>query len=294
MNKDLGCVTIQVMENQKQERPRKTRWHRLLGKMFEELLTPLNIEVMTEFPIMNNPPEADILLLRREQPKWTDEQKSVLPDGIRDTGADHILIEFKYTESVNHAVLSQALAYDTFYKRAQRLSANRVQTVIISSKTPTKKFIQKFGYTETGLPGVYHSQTPMLEALPLILLNELTDTPHNLFVKCFASRKKEKERAFKKLFASGKKFLRSGLYTLIAGLWRIINSKEVPMESEITPEKVMEIGKEWEELFLNFIPVERRLAGLKPKERLAGLKPEELKKIEQYIRELKKNHPNGL
>lgn len=261
--------------------------------MLEELLTPLDITVMTDFSVMTDPPVADILLLRRDQPKWSDEQKSVLPDGIRDTMADHILIEFKYTESVNHAVLSQTLAYDTFYKRIQKLKSNRVQTVIISSKTPAKTFMQQFEYSQTLLPGVYHSKNPMLQALLIIELNGLTDAPHNLFVKCFASKKTEKDRAFKKLFASGKQFFRSGLYSIIAGLWRIINLKEVPMESELTPEKVMEIGKEWEALFLNFIPVERRLAGLKPEERLAGLKPEErlaglkLEEIEAYLKEIK-------
>ncbi|SLM28394.1 conserved hypothetical protein [Desulfamplus magnetovallimortis] len=293
------------MENQKQEKNQKTRWHRLLGKMLEELLTPVDIAVMTDFSIMSEPPEADILLLRRNLPNWSEEQKSLLPDGIRDTDAEHILIEFKYTESVNQSVLNQALAYDTFYKRAKKLSQNRVKTFVLSSKRPTKHFFNKFDYKETSLPGIYKSNAPMLESLTVISLNDLTDEPHNLFVKCFASRKKEQDKAFKKLFKSGKNLLRSGLYRLIAGLWKIKNSKEVPMKLEMTPEDVMEIGKEWEELFLNIIPVERKLAGLKPQEvmsafkpqeRLAGLKPqermaglssEELKEIEQYINNLK-------
>jgi len=43
------------------------QWHRLLGQLLEELLTPVGITVFTGFPIMTNPPEADVLLLRREE-----------------------------------------------------------------------------------------------------------------------------------------------------------------------------------------------------------------------------------
>ena len=49
----------------------KTRWHRLLGKLLEELLTPVGIDVSTELQVMTDPPETDILLLRRENAKWS-------------------------------------------------------------------------------------------------------------------------------------------------------------------------------------------------------------------------------
>ncbi len=90
----------------------KTRWHRILAGMFKELLTPLNITVLPDVRIMTDPPKIDILLIRRETPPWTDEQLMRLPDGIRDTRADHILIEFKFTESVNRNALNQAVAYE--------------------------------------------------------------------------------------------------------------------------------------------------------------------------------------
>jgi hypothetical protein len=46
----------------------------------------------------------------------------LLPDGIRNSKASHILIEFKYTESFNEKALQQALGYDFFFKRAKELS----------------------------------------------------------------------------------------------------------------------------------------------------------------------------
>ena len=74
------------------------------------------------------------------------------------------------------------------------------------------------------------------------------------------------------------------------------------MSVELTPQRVIEMGKKWEELFLKGISVEERLAGLKPEERLSGLKPEEVfrnytpeevlrnytpEEIERYLRTLK-------
>ncbi|RZN13461.1 MAG: hypothetical protein EF812_07610 [Methanosarcinales archaeon] len=91
------------------QKSNKTRWHRLFAKLLEELLTPFGITVITEFPVMNDPPEADILILRKNQAEWSKQQLALLPDGIRESKAGHILIEFKYSESVNKKALSRHL-----------------------------------------------------------------------------------------------------------------------------------------------------------------------------------------
>ena len=66
------------------------------------------------------------------------------------------------------------------------------------------------------------------------------------------------------------------------------------MQIDLTPEYITELGKIWGEAFLTNIPVEQRLAGLKPEdvvrnyrveEILASLKPEE---IERYLRKITK------
>ncbi len=94
-------------------------WHRLFGASLEMVLAPVNITVLTNFPVMTNPPETDILLLRNNEDHWTAEQRDRLADGIRDTIAAHILIEFKYTESLTERVLQKALGYDIFYKESK-------------------------------------------------------------------------------------------------------------------------------------------------------------------------------
>ncbi|MCK5524631.1 MAG: hypothetical protein KAI83_16015 [Thiomargarita sp.] len=53
---------------------------------------------------MGKSPEVDILLFQRETLKWTIEQQERLPDGIRQSDARSILLEFKYTESVDKSI----------------------------------------------------------------------------------------------------------------------------------------------------------------------------------------------
>ncbi|WP_349646238.1 hypothetical protein [Candidatus Parabeggiatoa sp. HSG14] len=95
---------------------------------------------------MTEPPEADILLLRRQTAQWTAAQRALLPDGIRDSNSSHILIEFKYTQSFNENALQQALGYDFFFKQAKQLPDNDLQTVILSAKTPRTETLELLGY----------------------------------------------------------------------------------------------------------------------------------------------------
>ena len=89
---------------------------------------------------MSESPKADILIIRREESQWTAEQFALLPDGIRDSQATDILIEFKYTQSFNENALQQALGYDFFYKQHQRPNAQEdVQTFLLSARKPRKE-----------------------------------------------------------------------------------------------------------------------------------------------------------
>ncbi len=273
----------------------KTQWHRLLGTLLEETLSPVGITVQTEIPIMSNPPRADILLLRREQEEgWTPAQYGRLPDGVRDSSAKHILLEFKYTESINKKALLQALGYDIFYKLAQRLNDKDVQTFLLSARKPRAEFLQTFGYQVEDKRGVYYSTNPILKHLPILSLNELEADGHNAFVKCFASRKREKEDAFDVL--EGEK-LDVSSYRFVTGLRRywFDAQGEDQMDVELTSEQVFALGKGWSDMMLAMMTPEERLAGLQPEERLAGLQPEERlagltqEEIEAYLQWMKQS-----
>lgn len=79
------------------------------------------MQVITEFQVAPKPPLGNVLILRPEGDAWTEAQRERLPDGIRHSRASHILLEFKYSESVNDAAMRQAVMVDALYRRAKTL-----------------------------------------------------------------------------------------------------------------------------------------------------------------------------
>ena len=262
------------------ERKPQTLWHRLLGKWLELLLTHVDITVYTEPQVMSEPPKVDILLLRRHSPVWTTAQMHLLPDGVRDSMASHILIEFKFTESLNRARFQQALGYDYFYRQSQKVAESIIQTFIFTALTPRLTFLEEYGYQVTTHPGVYQSVNPMLQPVLLLVLNELRPELHNAFIQCFASRGQVRRGAFKRLAAMDWRELDEAFWDFFVGLqshFTAKGSEVITMKkgNELTPETIMETGKQLRESLLAVLTPEERLAGLAPEERLAGLAPEE-------------------
>lgn len=262
-----------------------TRWHQLLGKVLELLLTEQGIIVQTEVQVMSEPPKADILLLRREHKAWSKAQQALLPDGVRASKARHILLEFKYTQSLTLDVLLQAVSYSYLYRIAQRLQPADVQIFVLCAKTPQPKRLAELGYVQTAEAGVYSSNNTYVRDIPLLILNKLRDEPHNAFVKCFASRKSAKGAAFKTLTQGDFTRLPGLLWIFLIGLrrlWTVPEGAEL-MNETLTPERVLEMGEQWHKLLLEQMSVEERLAGLRPKEVLAQYTPEEV--LAQYTPE---------
>ena len=265
----------------------KIDYHSFLARLLELLLTVVGITVQAEVQIMSKSPRVDILLLRRKSKFWTKKQQRLLPDGIRDSHASHILIDFKATESLSARVLQKVAAYDLFYKQSQKLPPESVLTVLLSAKQPQAKKRNRLGFVPTDQPGIYRNENLLAQHVVLISLNELPDTNYNAFVKLFASKTRSREAALRVLHAIGFRALPHSVSRFIAGLILYWSGTEgdTMTQPKVTPDEVMGIGKEWYDVFLSILPPEERLAGLspeevlsqfKPEERLAGLSPEEV------------------
>jgi hypothetical protein len=292
--------------------PPQTRWHRLLGTLLEKLLSPVGVTVVTEAPIMSTSPKTDILLLKRTPGPWTELQRSRLPDGIRDSHANVIVLEFKYTESLDADALRQTLSYDYFYRQTQHQENPEIQTVLLLAKQPQSETWAKFGYEATAQAGVYRCSHWLLNTIPILSLNELPTEPHNAWVKCFATHRAERRQAFQFLKQLDWQMLTVDLEWFVTGLWQYWfdpRGDEMNQEQlELTPEQVTEMGKFWGSLYLSKLSVAERLAGLstedrliglKPEERLIGLKPEERLKglslaemevLETYLQQVKRDY----
>lgn len=278
-------------------------WHQFLGAVLGHLLRPVGITVHVEFPVASEPPISDVVLLRPGSKNWTEEQIARLPDGIRDDPAGDVLLELKYTESVNHLAIGQAMLLYELYCRSHKASRKKTRIYLVSSKRTNKKLLNKYGYLPTQWPGVFHSNNPCLLNVRFISLNDLANTPHNAFFKCFASQIKEKANAFsllKKIDFIHNSSQLTWLLNALALLWFEEEGAQMNIP-ELTPEKATEMGKRWGDFILDLLPPEEVLAHFRPEDRLQGLRPEErlqglsVEDIENYLTTLKSRpKPNAL
>ncbi|HID99959.1 MAG TPA: hypothetical protein EYP59_06685 [Thiotrichaceae bacterium] len=263
----------------------KNDWHLPFGESLQWDLSPVGVLVLPETLVMNKPPRIDVLIIRQQETPWTAEQLERLPDGIRQCTAAYILLEFKYTQSINDKAMLQALAYDFFYKQSKTLTEDQVQTFLVTGIKPQQDTRKPYGYDNMLYPGVYHSQHQLEKRIQLISLNELADEPYNAVFKLFATHRKEKQKAFELLKQSRDvSSIPTELKPLLSGL---LTLGEEDMNKELTPKQVSEIGQIWGKAYLSSLAPEERFIGLKPEERFIGLKPEErfigLKPEERFI-----------
>ena len=244
----------------------RVQYHQLLGSGMRLSLAAVQVNVSTESSILSESPRVDILLLRREGTAWTAAQRARLPDGIRDSAAAHILVEFKYTESVTEDAILRAAAYDLFYRQVQKLSREQTLPVVLSAKTPQRSRLAKWGFEESQR-GVFRTRLPFVGRVMLLALNRLPANSNNAIVKLFASRKRERDAGFASLdrhvFAESLE-----LHAYVLGLSQTLDVKgELNMAEVLTPEKVLEYGKKIRELVFETGTLEERLAGLNFEER---------------------------
>lgn len=244
----------------------RVQYHQLLGSGMRLSLAAVQVNVSTESSILSESPRVDILLLRREGTAWTAAQRARLPDGIRDSAAAHILVEFKYTESVTEGAILRAAAYDLFYRQVQKLSREQTLPVVLSAKTPQKSRLARWGFEESQR-GVFRTRLPFVGRVMILALNRLPANSNNAIVKPFASRKRERDAGFASLdrhvFAESLE-----LHAYVLGLSQTLDVKgELNMAEVLTPEKVLEYGKKIRELVFETGTLEERLAGLNSEER---------------------------
>ena len=252
------------------------QWHQLFASNLEAILRPVNVEVLSDVKVMAKTPMMDVLLLRRSEPRWTPEQMARLPDGIRNCTASHVLLEFKYTESLSETVIHKAIGYDVFYKEFQKVDPQTAQSFIVSSKTPQAAFLTEFGYQQGAWSGVMESKLPVMRYLPLIILNELSSEPHNLAFKIFASRRKQRLEAIEALLRREDNVEFD--YNVLSGLFQLWTNKEFDMNTtELSNEKVIEMGRKFGRRYLQMLPPEERMRGLSPDDVFKNYSPEQIK-----------------
>ena len=281
----------------------RTPLHRWFGDLFRVSLIPLGLDVETDHPVMRDPPEADVVITGRHGAGWTREQRERLPDGLRDTDAARLVLELKCSESLNEDAVCQAGGYHFFYKTHNELKNSDLQMFLISLRTPREATLKEFGYEPTEKAGVFRSGLPVCRLLPLISLNDLSDSPHNIPLKLFASKKKASLGAAERLRSGLMDQMPGHLREFLKDLLKMLFMKGGTMDYlNMTPEEREDMRQGWlDTIFTEFTPEEvasrlrpeDRLAGLRPEEVLSQFNPEEVlsrlrpEEIEAYLRKIK-------
>ncbi|MFN3332510.1 MAG: hypothetical protein ACK47M_08370, partial [Caldilinea sp.] len=194
--------------------------HQLLAKLLEIVLTPVDVIVESELQVMRDAPRADVLLLRRRGRQWTEAQRQLLPDGVRDRMGHHHLLECKFSESLNESALQQALSYDYFYRQSHRLKTGELQTYVVSARTPRAAWLRQYGYAPEQ-PGVYVSTLPLVEKIVVLVLNELSKAPHNEFLRLFASRQQVRRQSIHEVLQQPTAVQPDQFWAIVFGLQRV-------------------------------------------------------------------------
>lgn len=127
---------------------------------------------------------------------------------------------------------------------------------MLCAKTPSPEHLSLFGYTLFPLAGIYENHHEALKHIPLLVLNDLRDEPYNAFVKAFASRPAQKAKAFAQIHAQTD--LSEELLTYFEVLQAIWSLPEgATMDEVLTPERVMEIGREWKRILIQHTPADQ-------------------------------------
>jgi len=264
------------MTKKEEEQSKSSRkpWHRWFGNFFKIPLEPLGLEVHTGYEVMTGPPEADVVIIRKRRKAWTREQLKFLPDGIRESAAAHVIIEFKQSESVNEDAFFQTAGYRHFYKSSNRLKNEDMQIFLASSKTPVGATLKEHGYVPTGPPGVYQSSLPLLKRIILLSLNDMADEPHNTLVRLLASKMKTRMSAMgrlEKMFARFPKKLEDYVMRFL-GFLSERGGEMDETQTELTQEERAQITK----TMLSFLPADEVLSRYSPEDMLAMLTPEDM------------------
>ncbi len=273
------------------------QWHLIFGAFLARRYEPAQIQVEVEVSTTVFPPVMDILLLRREHlNQWSTEQRAVLPDGIRDTQANRIVIEFKYTESLDVGAVRQCLIYDELYCKNQSLEPHQVSSFLVCSKSPSRRKVANLGFRAGSHPGLYHHPCPVVERVNLIVLNELSNEPHNLAFKLFASKRDIRRQAFEQLNQNLEGVPDEAIW--FANMLEIngLNKRDATMITEMTEAEIIRLGKRLSKSALRRQPIEDRLEGIPTQvileriptqEVLDAINPEELVRYLQHLPEEK-------
>ncbi len=266
-NKDL--------ERKKRVRGHKsyTAWHVFLAEVMDYVFEPKYLLVHPFQKLGTLPLESDFIIIR---------QNGSIPELI------HLYPDFRFLISYlgEITVIEYKSPLDTLScsdfdilriymlmtkRKYEATEDHQVVGISLTSRFETgyAQYVQRNGYKfEEVEEGIYAHRDGHRNYYWIDLVVIGKKDPGN-FINLFSSN-------YKKYYQSNKLNIRGG--DIIAYIWQAIFRRKLGMMNNIEIRQLPEFTSSVEEMlkrFLESLPLEERLAGLKPEERLAGLNPEE-------------------
>ena len=215
-----------------------------------------------------------MLIIRRTGQRWSKAQLEFLPDGIRQSSCKHVILELKYTESVNRVAIFQTLGYLGSYVKLKSLQVENVCCFLVSSKKPQQNVLEKIGFVPTDIKGVYQPQDNRLMPIQLISLNELSNAPYNLWIKLFSSKISQRFDVLNHIMSQNFNQFNKGLiivFIKIIKFWNIIGETSMKRIQK-------KIVYDTEDLTDEDIAIFFTLFRIKPEMAMKQFKPEDIVK----------------
>jgi len=201
----------------------ETDFNQFLGKIFQNLLIPecivveTNVETGETFkipvlqPDQNGDQKVDtvdmeslpikILIRSLEKDDWTESQKLVLPDGIRELHSSNYVVKF-FDEPLKSYDLIEMLVERHFFCEGYNYGAKDVIGCIVTTRNPSKAILQEMNYKPVS-NGIYRTETIFFDNIQIISINQLQNQPWNAVFKLFSSNKQEFTQAINVLKERG-------------------------------------------------------------------------------------------
>ena len=233
-------------------------WHLAFVTLIQRR-SPPNFEIQSEVRLTIEPQRADMLILRRIGMARQDDRAQVLRMLWPLLGRVTVL---EYKSPIDSAfrpgdllrLVGYGVLYDTAHLDELPEREDLTLVLVVASVTPTLlKEIQRMGWTVTPLGGGYVRIDGVMYACYVVITDEVSEAERDEYLRLFSHRP-----------------ARPGEATRWLKQWMRDTKMKQPDIEELPG---------YEEMFQKLVeamPVEKRLAGLRPEERLTGLRSEEV------------------
>lgn len=176
------------------------KMNNLFGNVMKEALGPSNIQVSSVRIDIAIPPDADVIICRRDDKNLSSVMRDMLQaDGLRDNKSPHVMILFHNEGKLDDAVIIRTFAYANVcrFQHEPELESYDLHGVLVVCDNSNIEILRRHIFEKGSENGVYYtSNKPFLsDSITVIVLDELNAEPHNELLKNLVADRQNKSNS---------------------------------------------------------------------------------------------------